>query len=147
MNEEKVNVMKYIGIFVIAHVVITLIIVVVAMFVNVGSSMGTVLPAIGASYFVADRFVKDNLRAPQGVEKTQLIWLSFLMTWVLSIVYTVIAYFVVDTQAKRALSEGLGAIGSFWVYALGLFLFVSLILLLMFTVNYGFFARKQAERL
>lgn len=80
---ENVKLFKYIVRFGISYQLLLIVIAIVFSVLsfddgNIGSSFGAI---IGAVSFTVSKFVKDNQRVPNDVEKKKLIWFSFFATW------------------------------------------------------------------
>jgi membrane associated rhomboid family serine protease len=125
---------KYVGWFVVGCVLMTAVWVVIDLIIG-GSGIGVagvVAPFIGA-YFALDHFLADHGRVPDASEKRWLIWASFGVTLVWSVIVGVVSLLVAGRDAVD--DVGAGVVGGIAVAAI-------LLTLLMVWFGYSFWPKR-----
>lgn len=135
---------------------------VIAVLFDITSNVGSLMAAIMPAFVVVHNFIKDNDRAPDQDEVIALTNASFLITWIISILYFIIGgliitfYFTglegvlfVITSPQMALNSIFdGNIPSgFWKILLVVCLIFSVIMYFIFRYMYGGYANKVYKKL
>jgi hypothetical protein len=87
-----------------------------------------------------DKFLKDNNRAPSKTEKWKLIWLSLLFYWIVFLIQHSIYHFFSDNPIDIFEKDN-------FIFAIVVFIALSMIYGLVFYYFYGSSAKKQLKRL
>lgn len=87
------------------------------------------------------KFIQDHKRAPNPLEKTKLVWLSYLTTWLVSLV--LLGGFVMATNEESKRLEVMRSISIGIIDAV--IVFFSIVVLGTLTLSYGLLARKQLK--
>jgi len=140
---ESVPIKKYIIHFSVVYIVVMVVLHGILALLDLEGNSGALLAILmGAAAYTASKFIKDNKRVPNKIEKSKLVWLSFGVSWVISIVFVV--FFVAlmfekeDWLAlKTLISEMSGLI--LW----GAVIFTSFIQWASLSYGYGSLAKKQ----
>ncbi|MGC1174093.1 ABZJ_00895 family protein [Polaromonas sp.] len=138
---------RYIIIFTVANLLMTLAIGVVASLLNLNSGSGMAVgAAMGASILAASAFVKAHARAPTREETKDFAWRALLATWLVSLVLMAIVVVVLlpASEARglwRGLSSGMGL-----VFFLGAFVVISAIYYLGIRWSFGWYGKQAAVR-
>ncbi|MEW8441330.1 MAG: ABZJ_00895 family protein [Candidatus Thiodiazotropha taylori] len=105
------------------------------------NSSATITALIGAAMVEGSKFIQDHKRAPNPLEKTKLVWLSYLTTWLVSLV--LLGGFVMATNEESKRLEVMRSISIGIIDAV--IVFFSIVVLGTLTLSYGLLARKQLK--
>lgn len=110
---------------------------------STGASIGVLL---GAAMYAVGKFIQDNKRIPSKKEKSKMVWTSFLISWVVSILLLVAIVLILGG------GRGLGELAQLAeelniTIITGSIIFVSLLYLAVLYYSYGGLAQKQYEGL
>lgn len=110
------------------------------------SAYASVIILLGAVFFTASEFIQDYRRVPNKKEKSKLIWLSFLMSWLILVILVLAAVLFLGGQQ---------AVAEFWnilrqagaAKLIGAFALISLVHLTIFFLGYGKIAQIQYNKM
>lgn len=137
---------RYIVIFTVANLILTIAIGVVTSILNLKSGSGLAVgAAMGASILAASSFVKAHARAPTREETKAFAWRALLSTWLVSLVLTALVLVFLMPGSLRGLSRGLFS-GMGLAFALGAFLIISAIYYLGIRWSFGWYGKQAAAR-
>ena len=106
---------------------------------NSGASIGVL---IGAAMYAGGKFIQENKRVPNKKEKSKLVWLSLISSWVVSTFFLIAAVLILDGQQGLTdlslLVEELNA-----VIITSVLLLVTLLHFAILSYSYGGLAKKQ----
>ncbi len=106
---------------------------------NSGVSIGVL---IGSAMYAASKFISDNKRVPNKAEKSKLVWQSFLVSWLVSLILLlIIVASIIDLEEIPKLSEDITQTNI--AIIMGATVFASLIQWGILTYSYGSLAKKQ----
>ena len=106
------------------------------------SAYASVFVLMGAILYTTSEFIQDTGRTPVKHEKTKLIWLSFLMSWLMLILLFVVGILLVGgQQGMTDFGNMLSQIGATKIT--GAVCVVSLVYLLVMFLGYGKVAKIQ----
>jgi hypothetical protein len=108
-----------------------------------GASVGVL---IGAAMFSASKFIQDNHRLPSKTEKSRLIWQSFLVSWLVTLVLLLVMVIALGGLQVLAEMSQLASRLSVTIVA-GVIIFASLVQWAVLYFSYGSLAKKQYEAL
>lgn len=110
---------------------------------STGASIGVL---IGAAMYSVGKFIEENKRIPNKAEKSKLVWLSLISSFITSIILAVIVISVLDdAQGLAELAKLLEKLNV--VILSGATIFVLLIYFAVLSWSYGSLAKKQYEGL
>ena len=106
------------------------------------SAYASIIVLIGSVLYATSEFIQDTKRTPVKHEKTKLIWLSFLMSWVMLVLLFVVGVLLIGgQQGMTDFGNMLNQIGATKIAgAIGI---VSLVYLLIMYLGYGKIAKLQ----
>lgn len=138
---------RYIVIFTVANLVLTLAIGVVTSIFNLKSGSGLAVgAAMAASFLAASAFAKDHARPPSREETKSFAWRALLSTWLVSLVLTAaVLVFLMPASETRGLLRGLSS-GMVLVFVLGAFFFVSVIYYFGIRWAFGWYGKQATAR-
>lgn len=138
---------RYIIIFTVTNVVMTIAIGVVTSILNIKSGSGMAVgAAFGASVMAASAFVKAHARAPTLEETKDFAWRALLATWLVSLVLTAaVVLALMPASEARSLLRGLFS-GMGLVILLGASLFISAIYYVSIRWAFGWYGKQAAAR-
>lgn len=137
---------RYIVIFTVANLVLTLAIGAIASLLNLKSGSGLAVgAAMGASILAASSFVKAHARAPTREETKAFAWRALLSTWLVSLVLTALVLVLLMPGSLRGLSRGLFS-GTGLVLVLVAFFVISAIYYLGIRWAFGWYGKQAATR-
>lgn len=137
---------RYIIIFTVANLILTVAIGVVTSILNLKSGSGLAVgAAMGASILAASSFVKAQARAPTREETKAFAWRALLSTWLVSLVLTAFVLVALMPGSLRGLSRGLFS-GMGLVFVLGAFLVISAIYYVGIRWSFGWYGKQAAAR-
>lgn len=106
---ESINLFKYIIRFSISYVLLLIIVATIITYLGIdsGSFSTTIVATLGAVTITSSKFVKDNKRIPNEIEKQKLIWLSFYVSLLAPLIIVIpFSLFLYDmTNIMNALKE------------------------------------------
>ncbi len=106
------------------------------------SAYASIIVLLGAVLYTSSEFIQDTGRTPVNNEKTKLIWLSFLMSWLMLILLFVVGVFLLGgQQGIMDFGAMLGQIGM--TKLLGAIGIISLVYLIIMYLGYGKIAKIQ----
>jgi len=145
--EQNIVINKYIIKFNIAYaiglVAITAIFIIFDLDHSLGASIGIL---IGAAMYSVGKFIEENKRIPNKIEKSKLVWLSLISSYITSIVLAVIVILLLDgIQGLTELSKLIEKLNI--VIIAGATVVVSLIYFVVLSWSYGGLAKKLYESL
>lgn len=110
------------------------------------SAYASVIVLIGSVLYATSEFIQDTKRTPVKHEKTKLIWLSFLMSWLMLVLLVVAGVLLIGgQQGMTDFGNMLSQIGTTKIAgAVGI---VSLVYLLIMYLGYGKIASMQYKML
>lgn len=110
------------------------------------SAYASVIVLIGSVLYTTSEFIQDTKRTPVKHEKTKLIWLSFLMSWLMLVLLVVAGVLLIGgQQGMTDFSNMLSQIGTTKIAgAAGV---VSLVYLIIMFLGYGKIASMQYKML
>ena len=110
------------------------------------SAYASVIVLIGSVLYTTSEFIQDTKRTPVKHEKTKLIWLSFLMSWLMLVLLVVAGVLLIGgQQGMTDFGNMLGQIGTTKIAgAAGV---VSLVYLIIMFLGYGKIASMQYKML
>ncbi len=120
---------KYFWIYLGIYIAISILIMVISAFIEIGNGPGIMVPFI-AAMTTGQYFVKDHFRIPDAAEKKRLVWGSLAISWGASIIVAVI--FV----ALQAIVGDLSSLKQM-VSSGGFMLIMLLILAVVFLISYA----------
>jgi hypothetical protein len=137
---------RYIVIFTVTNLLLTLAIGVVAAIFKLNSGSGLAAgAAMCASIFAASAFVKAHARAPTREETKAFAWRALLSTWLVSLVLTALVLVFLMPGSLRGLSRGLTS-GMGLVFVLGAFFVISAIYYVGIRWSFGWYGKQAAAR-
>lgn len=137
---------RYIVIFTVANLILTVAIGVVTSILNLKSGSGLAVgAAMGASILAASAFVKAHARPPTREETKAFAWRALLSTWLVSLVLTAFVLVALMPGSLRGLSRGLFS-GMGLVFVLGAFLVISAIYYVGIRWSFGWYGKQAAAR-
>jgi len=140
--DENVAVLKYIIRFGLVYLVLLFGIGVVQTLLDIDAGMGVSIVALmAAAAMAASTFVRDHQRAPNVSERAKLVWVSFLVSWLVSLVLT--GVLATSSVAGSELLQVFSA--SNIAIVAGVIVVVSVLYLGVLSLAYGYLARKQVE--
>ncbi|MEW8254317.1 MAG: ABZJ_00895 family protein [Candidatus Thiodiazotropha taylori] len=140
--EENVTIGKYIIWFAIVNLALTVCFSIALILLEIDSNTSAVIGAlVGAAMVAGSKFIQDHKRVPNRSEKTKLVWLSYLTTWLVSLV--LLGGFVMTTNEGSKRLEVMRSISIGDIDAV--IVFFSIVILGTLTLSYGLLARKQLE--
>lgn len=146
-NYREVVLTRYIVIFTVANLILTIAIGVLAEVLKLNSGGGlAVTAALGASFLAAAAFAKDHARPPSNEEKRSFAWRALLSTWLVSLVLSaaVLAFLIPASDARvllRTLLSGMGL-----VFMLGALVVISAIYYFAIRWAFGWYAKLATTR-
>ena len=145
--EQNIVIKKYIIKFSIAYaiglVAITAIFIIFDLDHSSGASIGAL---IGAAMYSVGKFIEENKRILNKIEKSKLVWFSLISSYITSIVVAIIVISLLD--GIQGLSEFAKLIEKLNVVIItGATVVVSLIYFIVLSWSYGGLAKKQYEGL
>ncbi len=145
--EQNVEINQYILKFSIAYIIGLVALAAIFYFLDLDGGSGASIGAlIGAAMYSSGKFIEENKRIPNKVEKSKLVWLSLLLSWVVSIILVVIFVLVFDGfEGLFELSNLMLELNAIVIF--GILFFVSLLHFLALYWCYGGLAKKQCEGL
>ena len=106
------------------------------------SAYASVIVLIGSVLYTTSEFIQDTKRTPVKHEKTKLIWLSFLMSWLMLVLLVVAGVLLLGgQQGMTDFGNMLSQIGATKI--IGAVSIVSLVYLLIMFLGYGKVAKMQ----
>lgn len=106
------------------------------------SAYVSIIVLMGAVLYTTSEFIQDTGRTPVKLEKTKLIWLSFLMSWLMLLLLIVAGVLLVGgQQGMTEFGSMLSQIGAAKIT--GAVCIVSLVYLLVMFLGYGKVAKMQ----
>jgi len=106
------------------------------------SAYASVIVLIGSVLYTTSEFIQDTKRTPVKHEKTKLIWLSFLMSWLMLVLLVVAGVLLIGgQQGMTDFGNMLSQIGTTKI--IGAVSIVSLVYLLIMYLGYGKIAKMQ----
>ena len=138
--EQDVHINRYVIRFAIIYLVLLIGLGLLLGFLGTSSGTGATVGAMmGAAGLTVSRFLDDHKRLPTASERTQLIWLSFLASWLVSLIpFSAVMMLTPDGgEVLRA------------VHTAGLTIFAVVIAVLsavylgLLSLSYGFIARNR----
>lgn len=102
----------------------------------------TVAALMGAGASAVLKFIKDNKRVPSASEKTKLVWLSYLASWLVSLFLFGI-FSTITSDTSQVIDFMKSNAGIF----VGVLVLLSIFYLGALYMVYGYVARKQFEGL
>jgi len=128
---------RYVIRFTVASVVLMLVLGIATELLKIKAAGGlTIAIALGASFFAAAAFAKDQSRAPTTEEKSTFAWWSLVSSWLTSLLLTVA---VVATSFSASEIQGLKrALNSPAILGLGLAFLVVVSAVLYFAIRWAF---------
>ncbi|MCG7922619.1 MAG: ABZJ_00895 family protein [Candidatus Thiodiazotropha lotti] len=140
--EENVTISKYVIWFTVVNLSLTICISIALILLEIDSSTSATIAAlVGAAMVAGSKFIQDHKRVPNRSEKTKLVWLSYLTTWLVSLL--LLGGFVLATNEGSQLLEVMISVSMGNI--VGVFVFFSIVILGTLSLSYGFLARKQLE--
>ncbi|MES9856907.1 MAG: ABZJ_00895 family protein [Sedimenticola sp.] len=140
--EQNAGVGKYIFRFGLVHLAILVGLSIVFTILEIESNSGVTIAAlIGAAAAAVSKFIQDNKRAPNSSEKTKLVWLSYLVSWVVSLALAGIFFYLSNEGGQ--LIEAMKSIDL--AIIIGIVALVSVFYLGALSLAYGYMARKQFD--
>lgn len=110
------------------------------------SAYASVIVLIGSVLYTTSEFIQDTKRTPVKHEKTKLIWLSFLMSWLMLVLLFVAGVLLIGgQQGMTDFGNMLSQIGTTKIA--GAVSIVSLVYLLIMYLGYGKIAKMQYKML
>jgi len=132
--KKEIKIKKYGIIYAFLFVIVIILLNTLALvfeFDNSGNIVGALFTSAG---FTISKFVKDNKRIPSKIEKSKLIWISIIASWLIIILFTFsFSMFSLET-ASFGLVKSLILLTFILFYTLFMFCIVSFL--------YGFFATR-----
>lgn len=108
-----------------------------------GASIGVL---IGAAMYAAGKFIQDNKRVPSKNEKSKMVWSSFVILWLVSVMLLLIVVLIIGgNQGLTELTQLAAKLNV--AIVVGVTIFVSLVYLAILYYSYGGLARKQFDGL
>lgn len=142
---ESVNMGKYIGLFALFYSIATLVVAALDRFFDFdGGGTANLVLIMVAAMVAGGQFVQDAKRTPNQSEKIQLIGYSFLATWLISIILTGAAILIFP-EALSIIKQGLAPLSAGLLTAV--LIIITLIMLLMLWLGYGFLTNRQYQTL
>lgn len=110
------------------------------------SAYASIIVLIGSVLYATSEFIQDTKRTPVKHEKTKLIWLSFLMSWLMLVLLVAAGVLLIGgQQGMTDFGNMLTQIGATKIAgAVGI---VSLVYLLIMYLGYGKIAKMQYKML
>ena len=110
------------------------------------SAYASIIVLIGSVLYATSEFIQDTKRTPVKHEKTKLIWLSFLMSWLMLVLLVVVGVLLIGgQQGMTDFVSMLSQIGTTKIAgAVGI---VSLVYLIIMFLGYGKIASMQYKML
>ncbi|MCG7958190.1 MAG: ABZJ_00895 family protein [Candidatus Thiodiazotropha taylori] len=140
--EENVTIGKYIIWFAIVNLSLTVCFSIAFILLEIDSNTSAVIGAlVGAAMVAGSKFIQDHKRVPNRTEKTKLVWLSYLTSWLISLL--LLGGFILATSEGSQLLEMMKSVNMGII--LGAIIFFSIVILATLSLSYGFLARKQLE--
>ena len=132
--EAPVKMKKYAVLFTIAYFLITVIITVVAYFIDIGGGAGlNIAAAMVASFFAGSQFAKEQGRAPTNAEKHTYSLMALASIWMVSLLLLAATVaFLLPAKETQAL---LGLVAS------GIFPIVAAVAAAVFSLLYYFIVK------
>ena len=81
---------KYIFIFNLAYIVLSILLLILSSFIDLPNTTSAVVSIMTAAIFTTQFFVKEQSRAPNKVEKNQLVWGCFISSIVIASLFSLI---------------------------------------------------------
>ncbi len=142
--EQDVGIGKYVLIFGLVNLGLLVGLDILFFLLDVESNSGATIGALmGAGVAAVSRFIQDNKRIPNPSEKTKLVWLSYLASWIVSLI--LVGVFVVLSGEGGELMEIVKSINV--VILIVVIVFLSVFYVGALYLTYGYVARKQFEGL
>jgi choline-glycine betaine transporter len=140
--DQDVSVTKYVIRFALVNMGLLIGMAIMLGLLGIESSSGTTLAALlGAAMATTYKFIQDHRRIPSSGEKTKLVWLSYLASWVVSLV--LVGIFVGISEEGLRIVEVLISINV--LLLVGIIAFLSIFYVGALYVAYGYLAVKQYE--
>lgn len=145
--EQDIVINRYIIKFSIAYAIgliaITAIFIIFDLDHSSGASIGVL---IGAAMYSVGKFIEENKRIPNKIEKSKLVWFSLISSYITSIILAVIVISALDgIQGLTELAKLIEKLNI--VIISGATIVVSLIYFVILSWSYGSLAKKQYEGL
>lgn len=110
------------------------------------SAPASIIVLMGAAFFTASEFIQDHERIPNKKEKSMLIWLSLLMSWLVLLILILSA--VLFLGGQQAMAEFGNMIRQISVFKLiATITLISLIYLAILFLSYGKLAQIQYSKM
>ncbi len=140
---KEVSVMPYILKFSMVYMIgIIILITGFVVFELSHSAYASIIVLMGAILYTTSEFIQDTGRTPVKLEKTKLIWLSFLMSWLMLLLLIVAGVLLLGgQQGMTEFGSMLSQIGAAKIT--GAVCIVSLVYLLVMFLGYGKVAKMQ----
>ena len=145
--EENIVINKYIIKFSIAYAIGLVVLTAIFNFFDLDHSTGASIGIlIGAAMYSVGKFIEENKRTPNKTEKSKLVWSSFFISWVLSIILLIVFIFVIEGMPGLIeLTKLAGKLNNAIIF--GALIIVSLLYFSILSWSYGGLAKKQYEGL
>ncbi len=145
--DDGVSIKKYMVRFGLVHAGLVVLLGVITYFLDIdlGSAPSVIILMCSAMYAVSV-FIQDNKRVPNKGEKSRMIWTSFAISWVLSIVVSIGIFLplIFDGSVAQFFQS---ADSTFWIIMAIIFFIVILLYIGLLYFCYGMFANKQYQAL
>lgn len=106
------------------------------------SAYASIIVLMGAVLYTTSEFIQDTGRTPVKREKTKLIWLSFLMSWLMLLLLIVVGVLLLGgEQGMTDFGNMLSQIGATKI--IGAVCIISMVYLLVMFLGYGKVAKMQ----
>ncbi|MBW9270738.1 MAG: ABZJ_00895 family protein [Candidatus Thiodiazotropha sp. (ex. Lucinisca nassula)] len=140
--EENVTIGKDVIWFAVINLALTVCFSIALILLEIDSNTSAIIASlVGAAMIAGSKFIQDHKRVPNRSEKTKLVWLSYLTSWLVSLL--LLSGFILATSEG---SQLLGMVKSINMgIILGAIIFFSIVILATLSLSYGFLARKQLD--
>jgi len=140
--DQEVDVTKYIIKFGVAYIIgLVVLLVIFGIFELDHSSGASIGVLIGAAIYAVGKFIQENRRVPSKSEKSKLVWSSFIISWLASVLLFIIVVLITSgTQGLSNLSQITTQLNISII--VGAAVFMSLIYLAVLYYSYGGLAKR-----
>lgn len=141
--EQDVNINKYIIKFSLAYFIGIIALAVILNIFDIEHNTGaSIAVLIGAAIYCVGKFIEENKRIPNKVEKSKMVWLSLIASWLISITQLIIIMILFEGAPILVEISSLMERINLIIVA-GVVLLISIIYFAVLSWSYGSLAEKQ----
>ncbi len=138
---------KYIFIFNLAYIVLSILLLILSSFIDLPNTTSAVVSIMTAAIFTTQFFVKEQSRAPNKVEKNQLVWGCFISSIVIASLFSLIFLIVsVGIDSFNSAIRNVFDLMPLWLLILSIFIAI-LIQYWILKFSFGYFANKIVKNM